>query len=170
MPKPFNKVQIATISSAHLVHDIYSSFLAPILPLLIEKLGISLSMAAFLDIARRVPALFNPFLGLLAERTDVRYFVILSPAITAAAMSLLGLADSYTILLILLFVAGISATTFHIPTPGIIKESSDGRVGLGMSWFMAGGESARAIGPIIITAAATYWGLKVHGGSCRLVL
>lgn len=69
---------ITTISVAHLVQDTYSAFLAPILPLLIEKLGMSLVMSAFLDIARKIPSLLNPFFGLLAERSDARYFVILA--------------------------------------------------------------------------------------------
>ncbi len=147
LSKKFNKAQVATISLAHLAHDTYGSFLAPILPLLIEKLGISLYLVAFLDISRKLPSLLNPFFGILAERTDARYFVILSPALTAIVMSLLGLASSYEILIILLIISGISSTLFHIPSPGIIKESSGNKVGLGMSFYMVGGELARTLAP-----------------------
>jgi len=66
-PKQFNKPEVLSISSAHFAHDIFSSFLAPLLPLIIEKLGLSLSMVVFLDIVRRISALFNPLLGLMAE-------------------------------------------------------------------------------------------------------
>ena len=97
-----NKNQVTTISLAHLAHDTYSSFLAPILPLLIEKLAIPLYMVAFLDIARKIPSLLNPFFGLMAERSDARYFVILAPALTAFCMSLLGLSSSYAMLIFLL--------------------------------------------------------------------
>jgi len=38
--RKFQLGDVITISCAHLLHDIYSSFLAPILPLLIEKLSI----------------------------------------------------------------------------------------------------------------------------------
>lgn len=143
-----------------MAHDIYSSFLAPILPLLIEKLDMSLSVSAFLDILRRVPSLFNPFFGLLAEKTGMKYFVILTPAITAISMSLVGLSTSYAMLFILLFVAGVSAALFHVPSPVMIKEASGNRVGTGMSFFMVGGESARTIGPLIVTAAVSYWSLE----------
>ena len=51
---------VITISTAHLVHDVYSSFLAPLLPLLIEKLSISYTMAGILTIIQRIPSLFNP--------------------------------------------------------------------------------------------------------------
>lgn len=158
--KQFKKGEVFTISFAHLAHDTYSSFLAPILPLLIEKLGISLFMSAFLDIARSVPALLNPFFGLIAEKTGVKYFVILTPAITAISMSLIGLATSYTMVFILLFVAGISAALFHVPSPTMIKEASGDKVGTGMSFFMVGGESARTLGPLLVTAGISWWGFE----------
>ncbi len=166
MSKQFNKTQVLTISLAHLAHDTYSSFLAPILPLLIEKLGISLYLVAFLDIARKLPSLLNPFFGLLAERTDARYFVILSPALTAMVMSLLGLAPTYEILIFLLIISGISSTLFHIPSPGIIKASSGDKIGMGMSFYMVGGELARTIAPLMITAGISLWGLE---GTWRLM-
>jgi len=158
--KKFQKSKVFTISFAHLAHDTYSSFLAPLLPLLIAKLEMSLFMAAFLDIARRIPALFNPFFGLIAEKTGVKYFVILTPAITAISMSLVGLATSYAMLFILLFVAGISAALFHVPSPTMIKESSGNKVGTGMSFFMVGGELARTVGPLVATAGVSLWGLE----------
>jgi MFS transporter, FSR family, fosmidomycin resistance protein len=166
MSKKYNKTSVATISLAHLAHDTYSAFLAPILPLLIEKLDITLYMAAFLDIARKVPSLLNPFFGLLAERTDARYFVILSPALTAFAMSLLGVANSYAMLIILLIISGISSTLFHIPSPGIIKASSGNKIGMGMSFYMVGGELARTLGPLLIMAGVSLWGLE---GTWRLM-
>jgi len=166
MTKQFNKTQVGTISLAHLAHDTYSSFLAPILPLLIEKLGISLYLVALLDISRKLPSLLNPFFGLLAERTDARYFVILSPALTALVMSLLGLAPTYEILIILLIISGISSTLFHIPSPGIIKASSGDKIGMGMSLYMVGGELARTIAPLMITAGISLWGLE---GTWRLM-
>ena len=158
--KKFQKGKVFTISFAHLSHDIFSSFLAPLLPLLIEKLNISLFMAAFLDIARRVPALFNPFFGLIAEKRGAKYFVILTPAITAITTGSIGLAPSYPILFILLFAAGISAALFHVPSPTMIKLSSGNKTGTGMSFFMVGGELARTLGPLIATAAVSWWGLE----------
>ncbi len=164
--KKFRKGEVITISFSHFAHDVYSSFLAPMLPLLISKLGISLSEAAFLDIARRIPALFNPLFGLMAERSGVKLIVILMPSITAICMSFLGLASSYIVALILLFVAGLSAALYHVPSPALIREAAGDRVGVGMSFFMVGGESARTVGPLLITAGISLWGLE---GTYRLV-
>ncbi len=164
--KKFDKGKVLIISFSHFTHDVYSSFLAPMLPLLISKLGISLSETAFLDIVRRLPALFNPLFGLMAERRGVKLIVILMPSVTAICMSFLGLANSYIVALILLFVAGISAALYHIPSPVMIKEASGNRIGVGMSFFMVGGETARTVGPLLITAGISLWGLD---GTYRLV-
>lgn len=164
--KQFRRGEVLTISFSHFAHDVYSAFLAPMLPLLISKLGITLSEAAFLDIARRLPALFNPLFGLMAEKSGAKMMVILMPSVTAICMSFLGLASSYTIALILLFIAGLSAALYHVPSPAMIREASGERTGVGMSFFMVGGETARTVGPLVITAGISLWGLE---GTYRLV-
>jgi FSR family fosmidomycin resistance protein-like MFS transporter len=164
--KKFRTGDVIIISLTHLLHDIYSSFLAPILPLIIEKLGISMSMAGVLSVIQRIPSLFNPFVGILAENMRIRYLVIFAPAITTISMSLIGWAPSYAILVILLFTAGISSTMFHVPSPVMIQQISGVHIGRGMSFFMVGGELARTLGPLIIVAAVTQWGLE---GTYRLI-
>jgi FSR family fosmidomycin resistance protein-like MFS transporter len=75
-------------------------------------------------------------------------------------MSLLGVAPSFTVVSILLFVAGISGALFHVPSPVMIRRLSGNKTGRGMSYFMFGGEIARTIGPLIITGAISLWGLE----------
>jgi len=87
--KRFQTGNVIIISIAHLLHDIYSSFFAPILPLLIEKLSLSYSMVGVLTIIQRIPSLLNPFIGLLADKMQVRYLVIVTPAVTAVVASYL---------------------------------------------------------------------------------
>ena len=164
--REFQFGNIITVSVAHLVHDVYSSFLAPILPLLIDKLGISLLMAGVLDVFRRIPALTNPLIGILADRICVRYFVIIAPTISAVSMSLLGIAPHYIVLAILVFIAGVGSTIFHVPAPVMVKRISGKQIGRGMSYYMVGGEVARTLGPLTILGAVSLWGLE---GSYRLI-
>ena len=166
MKNDFQKGKVITLSASHLFHDIYTAFLAPMLPLLIKKFGLSLSMAGILDVIRKAPTLVNPFIGLLADRGCVKYLVIFTPGITAISMSLLGTSPSYPILFILLFTTGISSSMFHVPAPVLIKRFSGKKTGTGMSFFMFGGELARTLGPLLITAALSLWGLE---GSYRVM-
>ncbi len=156
----FKTGDIILVSLAHNLHDIYSSFLAPLRPLLIEKFGITLAVASLWDLIQRIPWLLNPLIGIIAEKVAARYFIIVTPAITAITMSLLGVAPSFTVVSILLFVAGISGALFHVPSPVMIRRLSGNKTGRGMSYFMFGGELARTIGPLIITGAVSLWGLE----------
>jgi hypothetical protein len=79
----FQTDQVATISVGHLVHDTYTAFLAPVLPLIQANLGIGYALAGSLSIFTQRPSVLNPFIGYLADRVSVRYFVILAPGITA---------------------------------------------------------------------------------------
>lgn len=164
--KAFQTGNVVLISIAHFIHDVYSSFLAPILPLLIEKLSMSYTQAGFLTVIQRLPSLLNPMVGILADRISVKYFVIISPAITVVVMSLLGLAPTYIILGALLLFMGIGASMFHVPAPVMIKQISGKRIGKGMSFFMLGGELARSIGPLVILGAISSWGLE---GTYKLI-
>ncbi|MRT94406.1 MFS transporter [Ancylomarina sp. 16SWW S1-10-2] len=162
----FQSGNVILVAASHMLHDVYSSFLAPLRPLLIEKFGLSLALASVWDLIMRLPWLLNPLIGIIAERTAPRYFIIVTPAITAIVMSLLGLAPSFTIICILLFTMGISSALFHVPAPTMVKRLSGKSTGRGMSYYMFGGELARTAGPLIITASVSYWGLE---GIWRLI-
>lgn len=158
--KEFQQTNVSIIGISHFMHDLYTAFLAPALPLLIEKLGISYGMAGLLHVIQRIPSLFNPAVGIMADRMKVRYLVISAPAITGVAMSLIGIAPGYVFLALLLLVSGISSTLFHVPTPVMVKKVSGDRIGKGMSYYMLGGELARTAGPMVIFGVISLWGLE----------
>jgi FSR family fosmidomycin resistance protein-like MFS transporter len=103
---------------------------------------------------------------MVADKMSVRYFIIITPALTAISMSLLGVAPTYIFAAILLFVSGISSTLFHVPAPVMIKHVAGNKIGKGMSFYMVGGELARTIGPVIVLGAVSLWGLE---GMYRLI-
>ena len=156
----FQADQALTIAGGHFIHDVYSAFLAPLLPLLIEKFSLTLTMAGSLSAFMQFPALLNPFIGRLADRSNARYFVVFAPAVTATLMSAMGFATSYYALLALLIVVGISVSVFHSPAPAMVARVAGNRIGKAMGWFMAGGELGRTLGPIIAVWAATTWTLE----------
>ena len=157
---PFQIGQVLIFAMGHLIHDTFSSFLAPLLPLFIDKLGLSLTMAGSLSVFQRLPSLSNPFIGLLADRVSLKWFVILAPTVTAVTMSLIGAAPTYTILVVLLFVSGISSSAWHVPSPVMTAKASGSKIGQGMSLFMLGGELARTVGPLLAVSAVSLWGLE----------
>ena len=88
----FQSERVFIISGGHFVHDTFSAFLAPLLPLLIEKLSLTLTMAGSLSASMQFAALLNPLIGRLADKSSARYFVVFAPAVTATLMASMGLA------------------------------------------------------------------------------
>lgn len=154
----FQTGRVMLLSLCHFIHDIYSSFLAPLLPFLIEKFSLSLTQAGLLSTVMQIPALLNPYIGQLADRISVRYFIILAPMLTAVPMSLLGLAPHYGVVMVLLFLTGISVSLFHVPAPVMVYRVAGNKTGRGMSFYMTGGELARTVGPIAIIAVVSLLG------------
>lgn len=171
IPQPeettFDGARVAPIVAAHFVNDTYTAFVSPLLPVIIDKLSLTLTAAGSLTAILQLPAVLNPFIGYLADRISLRYFVIFAPAITATLISCMGFAPSYLALAVLLFITGISVAAFHAPAPAMIARVSGRQVGLGMSLFMAGGELARTVGPLVAVWAVSLWGLD---GFWRIVI
>ena len=158
--KEFQTREVLTIVSGHFVHDIFTAFVPPLLPLIRERLAADYAAIGGLAVFMQVPSLLQPFIGHAADRISLRYFIILAPAVTATVCSLLGLANSYVLLALLLFVAGLSSAVFHAPAPAMIGRISGNRVGTGMSFFMAAGELGRTVGPLLVIAAVSWFGLE----------
>ena len=74
MKEKTNKTGVFTVGATHLLHDIYSSFLSPILPYLIEKHQLTKTMCGLLSAAGRFPSAFNAFVGILADKWNLKMF------------------------------------------------------------------------------------------------
>ena len=155
----FQYPRILLICGGHFVHDVYSAFIAPLLPLLIDKLGLSLFLAGSLPVFMQAPSLLGPVIGFLADRFSMRYLVIFAPAVTASLATLIGFMPTYSLAALLLFGVGISIVSFHAPAPAMIAHVSGDKLGRGMSFFMAAGELARSVGPLLVGFGVAQWGM-----------
>ncbi len=156
----FQTRKVAIISCGHLVHDVFSSFLAPFLPLLIAKFELSMILAGALTVFFRLPSLITPFFGAISDRMNLRSLAIWAPAFTAVTMSLLGVAPNYLTVCLLLLGAGTSAAMFHVLGPVMIAQVGIKNLGKGMGIWMTGGELARTVGPLIAVWAVSMWGFE----------
>lgn len=157
-PAEFQTERVAVVSLGHSLHDTFSAFVAPLLPLLQEKLSTNYAQTGSLAIFVQLPNLFNPLIGYIADKVSLRYFIIFAPAITATLMTLLGITANYLQTALLLTAAGFSVAAFHAPAPALIANLAGNRVGRGMSIFMAAGELGRTIGPVLVV-----WGIAQFG-------
>ena len=156
----FDRRGTLTVSGAHFAHDLYSSFLGPLIPAVQEKLGVSLFIASLMVPAQQMPSVIQPFIGAWADRSSKRWFVVGAPAVAALGVSTIGLAPHVALILLLLVCSGLASAAFHAPSIALVGEYGGSKTGRAMSYFMFGGEAARSIGPLIITAAIAWFPLE----------
>jgi FSR family fosmidomycin resistance protein-like MFS transporter len=149
----FQTRHVISVSLAHALHDMYASFLPPLLPALMAKLSLSNTQAGLLAFISSSPSLLQPFIGYLADRTSLRYFVILAPALAATTMSLLGVAPRYAVAALLVCVAGLSSAAFHAASPALAGQLSGERLGRGLGLWSVGGSLGYAMGPVLVATA-----------------
>ncbi|MCL5256823.1 MAG: MFS transporter [Chloroflexi bacterium] len=157
----FRAGYVGLLASGHLSVELYASFLAPLLPLLIPKLGLSIAMVGLLATMQSLAnSLLQPVFGHLADRGHSRLFVPLGLAVTAIFFSLIGLATHYYVLVLLVVLGGLGVAFFHPPCAVLIGDASRQRRGLGMSFFVAAGSLGSAIGPVLIVSAVSLFTLE----------
>jgi FSR family fosmidomycin resistance protein-like MFS transporter len=152
---------VATITLGHAANDLYGSFIAPLLPVFISSMGLSKTEAGFLSMVKQLPSLAQPVMGHLADRLGLRGVLIFTPALTAATISLAGIAPSYSAVALLLLVGGASSAAFHAVAPAIAGELAGSQnIGRGMGLWILGGELGFTIGPLLIASVVERFGVK----------
>jgi len=148
------------VSSAHGIHDMYSSFSSPLLPFLIDRLGLLKAEAVVFILIYQGASILQPIIGHIGDRTNLRKYALLAPAITGIFMSLIGIAPTYWMAMLFFLIAGVSSATLHATLPALVSSFSLKNVGKGMSIWMIGGELGVMAGPLVVTAIITQFSIQ----------
>ncbi|MBT5877419.1 MAG: MFS transporter [Candidatus Latescibacteria bacterium] len=155
------KFKLFLLTFVHFLTDCYSSLLSPLLPVLIIKLDLSLTMAGALGaVALLTSSLFQPMMGILGDRMKKRYFIIVGPLFAAIFMSSVGLAPNFNILVVLVLLGGFGTASFHPQSVSMAGDVSGKRRGLGVSLFIGGGTLGLAVSPLVSTWYVDRFGIE----------
>src|SRR4029079_16646845 len=105
---------ILLLAGTHFLVDSYGNIYAPLLPLLIPRLGLSLATAGVLQMCLQMAspvALLG--VGHVAERWRPRVLVVVVPFCAMAILSLIGLATNVWMLAAILVCGGLRAAAFY---------------------------------------------------------
>lgn len=148
------------MASAHFMVDGYGNIYAPLLPLLIPKLHLSLAAAGTLTMLYQVAAsVAQVAFGHVADRWRPRLLVMAGPVIAVTILSFVGVAPNVPTLAFLLIVGGLGAAAFHPPAAALAHRLGGDHRGLAMSVHITGGSLGFSLGPLLFAPAAQHLGL-----------
>jgi FSR family fosmidomycin resistance protein-like MFS transporter len=152
---------ILLMASAHMMVDGYGNIFAPMLPLLIPRLGLTLAAAGTLTMLFQMAASVAQIgFGHLADRWRPRALVMLGPVVSVAVLSLIGLAGTQLALAAILVAGGLGAAAFHPPAAALAHRLGGERRGFAMSVYITGGTLGFALGPLVFAPFAQRFGIE----------
>jgi len=152
---------ILLMAAAHLMVDGYGNIYAPMLPILIPRLSLSLAAAGTLTMLFQMAAsVAQVGFGHLADRWRPRTLIKIGPVISVSVLSLIGLATSREMLAVILVAGGLGAAAFHPPAAALAHRLGGERRGLAMSVYITGGTLGFSFGPLFFAPFAERFGLE----------
>jgi MFS transporter, FSR family, fosmidomycin resistance protein len=158
--KGVDRRAMAGLSAGHLFTDLNQGAVAALLPFLIADRGISLTAAGALLFAATVSSsIVQPLFGIFSDRKPVPALMPLGVLFAGCGMALVGLAPSYTLILLCVVLSGIGVAAFHPEAARFANYVSGSGRARGMSFFSVGGNAGFALGPALTTPLIIVFGL-----------
>ena len=149
------------VAAAHATNDLYMGFLSTLYPVIRAEFSLSLAMIGTVSmVAGLASALSQPLFGALFDRRGVAVSLHLAPLLTAVFISLLSLAPSVPVLLVMLFVGCLGSAAFHPKGASVTPALSRTRPEIGMAVFSALGNLGFAAGPTVVAFFIAAWGWR----------
>jgi MFS transporter, FSR family, fosmidomycin resistance protein len=141
-------------ASTHFIVDAYGNMFAPLLPLLIPRLNLSLQDVGVLAMCYQLASSVSQLgFGTLADRWRPRVLLMAGPVLSVVVLSAIGTATSLPMLAAVLLVGGLGGAAFHPPAAALVHAVSGDRQGLAMSTHISGGSLGFSVAPIVFAPA-----------------
>ena len=152
---------VLRLAFTHFVIDIYSNVLAPLLPLFIPQMQLSLAAAGLLQtIFQMSSSVAQLAFGHLADRWRHRPLLIAGPLLSVIVLPLVGLTQGPVSLAAVLVVGGLGGAAFHPPAAALVHSLSGVRAGWAMAFYITAGSMGFSIGPMIFASFVERFGLR----------
>lgn len=159
--KPRLHPTIVRMASAHMMVDGYGNIYAPLLPILIPRLGLSLAMAgAFAMLFQLAASIAQLGFGHIADRWRPRVLLMLGPFLAVGVLSFVGVASSKAMLAAILMCGGLGTAAFHPPAAALAHRLGGDRAGLAMSVYITGGSIGVSLGPLLFAPFVQRFGVE----------
>ena len=147
------------IAIGHLVIEFSNNYMPIMYPKLIPAMGLSYAQVGVIVlVSSTVLSLTQPFFGYLSDRWNSVWLVSASIIWIGVMMGMVGFAQSYWVLLILVACGSLGSGAFHPAATIIAAANSGNRRGSGLSVFSVGGNVGSALSPLWMGLALTALG------------
>ena len=148
------------LTVTHLFNDAFANILPALLPIIQERFTLSETLlAVFVATISLSANVLQPLFGALSDRMGRRLVAALGIVACSALLSLIGVAPNPWVLFALLLIGGFGSAAFHPAAGSLVRAAGQGRQGLGMSLFMAGGPVGSALGPVAVLFVIAQFGV-----------
>ena len=152
---------MALLVVGHFTVDLYTGFVTPLVPVLQQNIGFSLTEAAFLiSVFSLSSTLAQTGFGFLFDRLSQVHLVALGPLLAGVGISCMGLTSSYPTLVLLAMAGGLGVAAFHPQGAALAGLKSGHRHRIGMSIFVTGGTLGTAVGALAVSLLVEIAGLR----------
>lgn len=152
---------LALLALGHMVIDIHQGALPALLPFLKAAFDLSYATAGVVIlVANLTSSVIQPLFGYLSDRSARRWLLPWALVFTTLGMGFTGLVSSYALLLVLVVVAGLGIAAYHPEGYRTANQVAGARKATGVAFFSIGGNLGIALGPPLIAALVTTFGLR----------
>lgn len=145
----------------HLITDTTQGALPILLPMLQENLGLTYAASgAIMMTMQLTSSVIQPLFGYLTDRYSLRWLLPVGVGISGLGFACLGLAHTYSLVLVLVVITGLGVASFHPEAFKAVLGSAGDRKVVAVSWFMVGGNAGMGLGPLMLGMYLAWWGPK----------
>ena len=148
------RAAVLTLAGGHLGIDFYCNFLPVLLPIIMPKLGISLTLSGLLVMVMSITSnMMQPVFGYLMDRYPLSWLLVPVLPFGAFCICTVGYLSTKVMLFIMIALTGIAVSTYHpLGSSLVAKVARAGKAGIAMSLYVAGGNVGFAFAPVVIVA------------------
>src|SRR2546421_3735218 len=156
------------LSAGHLGTDFANGALPALLPFLVDRFGLSYTLAATIMLASAVSSsVIQPLFGLWSDRRGAIWLLPAGVALGGIGIGLAAASPSYGLVALCVVLAGLGTAAYHPEGSKFAAYASGARRASGMSLFSVGGNIGYALGALVTTPIVVALGLT--GGLLLMV-
>ena len=152
------------LSCAHLINDVYTGMLNPLMPFIAEKLSFTLAFATLaISLSHIFASVLQPVIGFFADNSKRRTFIFRGLLMSSIFIPLAAGANNKWIFILLTILGGLGSSLFHPQALGLLSKFAQFAKrdeAKAMAIFMGAGSLGFAFGPLVSSTIAQVWGLE----------